>query len=235
MKERVAARSTAVRLASAANVLLPGTYAWGATVASPGFASGVGARVAAGVAIAALWLGAGLAPFWPRVGRALGITVFAGASLLTWTLAREAIAVDRIDVVRGCLGGLGWSLTMLGWGALRIEGPASPENTDASQAPLEPRRSLPITSRLLLGVAFVGAVGPLVAAWSVARAEHALLAQAAAVLAAIALVTVGGLAAVDGEQARTAGEPMVRLRGAGGGLVLLILGLSGGLLWSLFA
>lgn len=235
MAEPVAVTSMAVRLASAANVLLPGTYAWGATVASPGFASGGGARVAAGAALAALWVGAGLAPFYPRVGRALGITVFAGASLLTWTLARDAISVERIDAVRGCLGGLGWLLTMLGWGAMRAEAGVPAGNAHARPSPLEPRRSLPLTSWLLVGVAFSAAAGPLVAAWSVARAEHALLAQAAAVLAAIALVTVGGLAAVERNQASPVGAPSVRLRGARGGLALLVLGLSGGLLWRLFA
>jgi len=228
-------RSKASGLASAATVLLPGTYAWGATVASPGFSSGLGARVAAGAALGALWLGAVLAPFRPSLGRALGITVFAGASLGTWILSREVIAVDRIDAVRGCLGGLGWLFTVLAWGAVRPDGGAPDGGAEVRSARLEPRRSLPWSTWLLLGVAFAAAAGPLTAAWSVVRAEHALLAQSAAVLAAIGLIHFGGLAAAEREPTLAPGEPTLRLRTSWGTLTLLVLGLAGGLLWSLFA
>ncbi|GEM_PF-849949 len=235
MTEPVAGkRSLAPRLASAATVLLPGTYAWGATVAVPGFTSGPGARVAAGAALGALWLGAGLAPFRPRLGRALGITVFGGASLFTWILARDAVAVERIDAVRGCLGGLGWLLTVLAWGAVRADGGAPEGGADVGSSRLEPRRLLPRSTWLLLGVAFAAAAGPLMAAWSVVRAEHALLAQTAAVLAAIGLISAGGLAAAERDPTLAPGAPDLRLRNAWGTLTLLILGLAGGLLWSLF-
>ncbi|MBN2191624.1 MAG: hypothetical protein JW751_02310 [Polyangiaceae bacterium] len=223
------------RLAPLANVLAPGIYAWGATVAAPAFGGdgGLGSRLMALAALVALVAGAALALCHPPLGRGVGIAGFALLSLLTWVMVRDSLAVDRIDPVRGCLGGLGWMLTAIGWGGLRTE-ESAPEEQDMAVSPLEPRKRLAASTWLVLAIAFAGALGPLVMAWSVDRTEHALLAQTVAVLAAIGMATAGGLVAVDRLSIRVPVESGARLRHARLPLALLIFGLGGGLLWSLF-
>jgi hypothetical protein len=226
-----------VRIPAMLNVLLPGVYAWGATVAAPALVSGLWALLAAASALLALLLGVGIHPVAPRLGRGLGILAFTGLSMLTWALARPALALDRLDPIRACLGGFGWTLTAIGWGSLAGPVPSAvAESATAPSADLLPRKRLPLVRNVLvLGVALAGAFAATGTAWTVERQEPSLLAHAAAGLAALGLVTVGGIVVAERRQGRPPLEPRARLRGAAGGLVLLALGLLGGLLWALLA
>ncbi|MCC6215623.1 MAG: hypothetical protein IT376_12230 [Polyangiaceae bacterium] len=217
-----------------ATLVLPGAYAWLTTVVVPvaGRGGPGAARVAAGLGLGLLLLGAVMFARRPRVARALGIHGFAGASLLAWLLAGDAVSVARLEPVRAALGTVGWALHAFSWGNVRELGwiPEADERAIGA-APLQPRGSLPRGAYALLGVAVAGAVGLVALAWRVGREEAALLAHAAATLASVGLVTVAARVAV--ERGREAAEPRARLTGAAQELALLgALGVAG-VVWSL--
>lgn len=226
------------RTAALSGVLLPGVYAWSATVAAPAFDHG--GLTTVGPALAALLaLGAGVALVRraPRVGRALGVLGFAVLSAATWCGLGDELSVEWLDPWRGGFGALGWLLMAQGWGGLSTGSrePPSEAPREGAGFPLEPRRRLPATIGSLLVAALLGAIGPLAAAWTVTRPEHAFMAHATAVLAAIGMLTVGGTVALTRLTAPVVALPALRLRGAASALTLLVVGLAGGLLWALLA
>lgn len=214
------------RLIWRANVLLPGLYAWAATVAQPAMARGspVMGRVTALLALACLILGTVLAVEHPRPGRVLGILGFAVLSVGTWALLGHRVGVEQLEPVRACLGAVGWMLFAFGWGAVRTVGSVPEDDPNVvSGPPLRARGGLPSFANWVLGLAVTCALLPVLLAWRVTRPDHALFAHAGAALAAMATVTVGGIIAVERGQRRPAEPLAAGLRAASHSLSLLAL------------
>jgi hypothetical protein len=228
------ASSSARFLTTRANILLPGLYAWVATVVVPAFAresSGV-ARLTAVLALAVLVTGPFLASIHPRVGRGVGVFGFAGLALITWALCPLAVAIDRIDPIEACLGGVGWMLFAFGWGAVRDVGTIPEDDPHVvSGTPLRARDTLPTGALLVFVASLLGAGAPLAMAWRVARPQHALLAHAVAVLCAVAMVTVGIEVAVARTERRVERAPGQRMRTAARPLTVLVILVAAGVIW----
>jgi hypothetical protein len=188
-------RGEVVRL----RVLLPGLYAWAATVLSTVLAPGapVAARLGAGLAVLGLASGSLLLPSRPSLGRSLSLYLFVGASLGTWVAAGSLLSVDRLDPLRAALGALGWLLFALSWGTPRVASSVPEDDPHALPgAPLPARGSLPRGAVPILVLSLAGAAASLLLAWRVDRPRQALLAHAVAILVAVYLVNTGALLAV---------------------------------------
>jgi len=217
-----------------ANTVLPGLYAWLATVALPSSqrAASAGARVTAGLALLALLA----APFFvserPRVGRALGIYAFIGLSLLTWLLLGAGLVQTPGDPLLPALGAVAFALYALGWGSLRRRG-VVPEDAPnvIPGTPLQPRARPSALAAVVFGVILVAALAPVFLAFRVAEAQRALFAHAAAILAAILTVTVGSRVALALGQRRVLPPVAERLNAAAVSLSLLALVFGLGFLW----
>ena len=220
-----------------ANVLLPGLYAWALTVVAPAHAPSApsSAHVTAWMAPWALLGGVVLAPRWPRLARLLGINLFVGLCVLTWVLAGAAISAERVEPVESALGGFGWVLFALGWGAAPEPGRVPEDDPRVLPGPaLASRGALPRGNRLLLAVALVAALIPLAFAWTSQRAAHALLGQAVALLAALALVQSGALLSTERGRPQPVVAAPARFRSASSPLLLLGCTLLLGLVWALW-
>jgi hypothetical protein len=187
-------------LSRAPNVLLSGVYAWAVTVLYPTLGRGPGAlaRIACGTALVALVIGVVIGSRRSStLGRAIGLHGFVACCALTWILLGSYLSVERIEPLRAALGGVGWVLFAFGWGSPREHANIPEDDPRALPGePLTPRGRLPAGSGVLLSIATAGAAVPLLLAWRVARTPHALLAHAAAVAAAIALVSAAAEVAV---------------------------------------
>jgi hypothetical protein len=182
-------------LGGLATILLPGIYAWGATVAWPAFAvagSSPVARIAAGVSAALLFTGPLLARRHLRSGRALGVLGFVGASAAAWGALDAAIRPPQLDTVRGALGALAWGLFALGWGTFPGRTRLPEEDPHAVlTGRLPPRSQLPRGIALGFAGLLVTALGLPLLAWRVERPGVALLAHAVALAGSVALLGVG--------------------------------------------
>jgi hypothetical protein len=175
-----------------AAVLLPGLYAWGATVAWPAFttrSTSLPARIGALGAVVTLLLGLGLARRYPVLGRAIGVLGCLGCSAISWGALGNVLRVPPLDPVRAALGALAWGLFALGWGA--FPGTLGTQGEPAAASRLPSRGQLPLTTRLGFGLLVGVAVALPLLAWRVERPGVALLAQAAALAASVALLNVG--------------------------------------------
>jgi len=220
-----------------ANMLLPGLYAWALTVAAPAHAPSAprSAALTAWMAPWALLAGAILASRWPRVARLLGINLFVGLCLLTWILAGPAISAERVEPVEAALGGFGWVLFALGWGAAPEPGRVPEEDPRVLPGPtLGSRGALARGNRLLLAAALVAALIPLAIAWTSHRGVHALLGQGVALLAALALVQSGALLSTERGRPHPVVAAPSRFRSASSPLLLLGCTLLFGLVWALW-
>ncbi len=219
------------------NLLLSGLYAWFVTVAMPtyGARTEVLPKVSAACALVALIGGLLLASRAPRWGRAVTMGGFVGLSAVTWVLLGPVISPERLEPVRAALGGVGWVIFAFGWGVVREQG-AVPENDPRviSSTPLEPKRSLPSGTYVVFAVSLLGAAAPWFLAWLVVRSDHALLAQAAALVCSVAMVAAGTQVAIRRGQQWIRPRPAERLNAASPALAaLVILGMLGLVLWAI--
>ncbi len=224
-----AGHARAFELGGVATILLPGTYAWGATVAWPAFAvagSSAVAKLAAGLAAVLLFSGPLIARRHIKSGRALGVLGFVGASAAAWGALDAAIRPPQLDTVRAALGALGWGLFALGWGTFPGRTRLPEEDPHAVLS-----GRLPPRARLPRGVA-VGFAGLLVAslclpllAWRVERPGVALLAHAVSLAGSVALLGVGSRVLLASKGPARAAAPRLWL-----GLLCLWLAL-GALAW----
>ena len=190
-----ARHARAFELGGVATILLPGVYAWGATVAWPAFAvpgSSPVARLAAAVAAVLLFAGPLVARRHLRSGRALGVLGFVGASAAAWGALDAAIRPPQLDTVRAALGGLAWGFFALGWGTFPGRTRLPEEDPHAVlTGRLSPRARLPRG----VSIGFAGLLATALAlpmlAWRVQRPGVALLAQAVALAGAVALLGIG--------------------------------------------
>jgi len=200
-----AATAPTSSFAARSNMLLPGLLAWVATVGVPAAERGVGwaPRVLSVVALAAMVAGPIVLGWNPRLGRALGIHLALGASLVTWLLLGPNVGVLHLEPVRAAIGALAWVLFAFGWGSVRARGHVPEDDPRVLPgAALPARGSLPLSATVVVAIGVLGAALPLFSAWRVTRPSHALLAHAVALVAAIALVTGAARIAVDRQSYR---------------------------------
>jgi hypothetical protein len=188
-------RATSWReLRALAAVLLPGIYAWGATVAWPVFShrgASVPARAGAVAGVVALFVGLGLARSHPVVGRAIGVLGCLGCSAIAWGALGSGLRASELDPVRGALGALGWGLFALGWGGFPARLRAVEELESAASQRLPSRGSLPLATRAGFFGLVSFSVGLPLLAWRVERPGVALLAHAVALAGSVSLLNVG--------------------------------------------
>jgi hypothetical protein len=217
-------------------MVVPGVYAWLATVASPSIQEGApgGARWLALGALVALLLGPLVAFQRPFAGRLVLTIGFVGLSLGTWVLLSESLTFDRQDPFQAILGGLGWVLFAFSWGSHRRLWlvPEEHPNTIFGER-LEPRALLPVRARVLLSVALLGALCMLVLAWRVEGPRAALLAQATALGGSILVLTLSADLAVRPPSAPLPVSSDYRLARAARSLGLLAVALVVGAMWLL--
>lgn len=177
-----------------ATVLLPGLYAWGATVAFPAFASRVAspvARFAALGALVALLIGPILGRRRLRLGRAIGVLGFIGMAAAGWG-ALGAQLRNQLDPVRAALGALAWGLFALGWGSFPVRTRLPEDDPQAVGAGRsQPRARLPRVVSVAFGGLLAAALALPLLAWRVEKDGVALLAHAASLAGAVALTSVG--------------------------------------------
>lgn len=232
MSSRFASVANSSGLVAQANLLLPGLYAWSVTVAIPVRrepASPLAHGFAAAALVALLGSVLGLRRDL-RVARGFGIFGVPGLSLATWVvLSLSVVRRPWWDPLLGWLGGLGWVLYALGWGT-------ACQARDQTDSGATVQRALPARGRLPWGAApvlAVGVTGGLAAlgfGWASVSRAHGLLAQAVALLSAVALTQVAALVAVRLGTASDSARPAVRIRAAAGPLLVLGLLLLVGLL-----
>jgi hypothetical protein len=171
------------------DLLAPGLYAWGVTVAWPASErlASLEARIFALVALAALVLGAGLAFAWALTGRIIGIWIFLSACIASWAQMTPSLFLARLDPVQGLLGSFGWGLFALSWA--RQEKSAILPTSEGQPPTSPPRQALPWHAPILLAVVAAAALLPMVLAWWVKGLERALVAHVVALAGAVALVT----------------------------------------------
>src|SRR5688500_12015384 len=121
--------------------VVPGLYSWLATVLLPVTQRGasVGARLFAGIALAALLGAYVLFSKRGRVARWLGVYVFILSCLMTWALLGGQLRSDQLDPVRGALGAVGFLLHALAWGAPPKNLEDAPADNLVPGSPLQPR------------------------------------------------------------------------------------------------
>lgn len=229
-----AANPVARKLVTRANILLPGLYAWVATVMTPASFRGTStlARVFAMLALVALVAGPLVALDRERLGRAIGVLGFVALCVVTWVLLGSQISVQRLDPLRAALGGVGWALFAFGWGALRHRDHVPEEDPHAlAGAPLPARGRLPLGGAVIFGVGMLSALVPLLLAWRIDRTAHALFGHAVALLAAIAVVNAAAKIAVDRGRSRPLKPARLRVNAAVRPLAVLGMLLAAGLVW----
>jgi hypothetical protein len=204
------------------DLLAPGLYAWGMTVAWPAAQrrAPYPARVLAGAALASLLVCAVLTRVWPRGARIAGVWLFLGASLATWIMLARSIAPTHLDPVHGVLGAVGWAAFAIVWGGER-----APPDTSEAPARAPPWTDARRRTTLVMSLVAVAASLPMAFAWWVQNTERALLAHAVSLAAAIALVAQA--AELASPAPREAGPPPLpdrpRRRLAGAALPLAAL------------
>ncbi|MET0596131.1 MAG: hypothetical protein ABW133_25755 [Polyangiaceae bacterium] len=203
------------------DLLAPGLYAWGVTVAWPAshrlapFAS----RVLAGVALGALLVGSVASRFWPPL-RIAALWVVVATSLGSWVLLARAIDPSHLDPVHGLLGSVGWAAFAVVWGGERTRVPAPEPPGRPLPWPRERRRTV-----LLMSFLATAAAVPIALAWWVQTTERAMLAHAVSLAAGIALIArAADMAAPvrrEPQPLLAVDKPRRRLAGAAGPLAVL--------------
>jgi hypothetical protein len=178
-----------------ATILLPGLYAWGATVAWPAFSAHSAsalARLAAVLAAVALLSGPWVARRRLLLGRSIGVLGFVGLSAAAWGALESELRAPHLDAVRAALGAVAWGLFALGWGGFPGRTHLPEDDPHALVAArLPPRDRLSVGLGLAFSALLVTALALPLLAWRVERAGVALLAHAAALAGSVALLSVG--------------------------------------------
>lgn len=213
--------------------VLPGLYAWLATVALPVAQRGApwSARGAAVLAVLSLVGSFVLSSLRPRLSRWLGVYCFIAGCFSTWALLGVRLRADQLDAVRGALGAVGFLLHALAWGASPRDPEAEALDNLVPGLPLQPRQQAPRAGAFVLGGGIAIALLPMAVAFSVERPSASLLAHAAALGAG--LLVIGAATDVALRVGRPHPALAWRARGARAvwplGVLTLALGI--GLLW----
>jgi hypothetical protein len=172
------------------DLLVPGLYAWGVTVAGPVShrLASLSSRIFALIALVALVAGAALRVNAPSIARVIGIWVFLGSSVAAWASVGSPVTPAQLDPVQGTVGAVGWALFAIAWAAAKKPTNAPAEPSPVAAQPAVPRKRLPPSTPFLLAAVVVAACVPMAFAWGVENVERALLAHAISLAAAIALI-----------------------------------------------
>jgi hypothetical protein len=178
-----------LHLAEASRVV-PGLYAWVATVLTPVLQRGVSlpARAAALFAVAALLGSFALSGSRPRAARLLGVYGFMVGCFAAWAVLGPALRADQLDPVRGALGALGFLLHALAWGAAPRAPDAQPLDNLVPGAPLQPRHPPVRAGSWVLALGIGVSLLPVAFAFGVERPGGALLAHAVGTGCALLLI-----------------------------------------------
>lgn len=185
-----------LREGSTPTTLAAAVIAWALTLAPAGF-SRSSPFAAALLSVGALGAGIGgalVARTRPRLGRHLGISLFAALATGTWLLGSLSINPLRLDPVRGVLGAVAWGVFALSWSE-RWSSRVEPVPADPEAPLLLPRAALPPAAISVTGFGVALAVGYLALAFQVREPERALVSQAVALACAVAVVTASGVVA----------------------------------------
>jgi len=189
MPDAIHAQRRRLFLAEVSRVV-PGLYAWLATVLSPvlpGGASLVG-RVFALLALLALGGSFALSSGRPRVARWLGVYGFVGCCFGAWACLGPLLRTDQLDAVRGALGAVGFLLHALAWGAAPRGPDAEALDNLVPGAPLAPRHKPVRAASVVLTMGIALGLLPVACAFGVERQGASLLAHSAALGAAVLMV-----------------------------------------------
>jgi hypothetical protein len=170
--------------------VVPGLYAWLATVLAPVLPGGA-SLPSRGFALLALLALAGsfmLSASRVRVARLLGVYGFVTCCFGAWACLGPLLRSDQLDAVRGALGAVGFLLHALAWGAAPKGPDADALDNLVPGTPLSPRhKPVRVASAVLAGGIAVGLV-PVALAFAVERQGASLLAHSAALGASVLMI-----------------------------------------------
>ena len=189
MTDAIQAQRRRLFLSEVARVV-PGLYAWLATVLTPVLPRGASlpARGFAALALAALVASCVLSTNRPRVARVLGVYGFVASCFGVWACLGPLLRTDQLDAVRGALGAVGFLLHALAWGNVTREPDTGAADNLVPGTPLSPRHKSVRVASLVLGAGIAVALVPVALAFGVERQSASLLAHSAALGCAVALI-----------------------------------------------
>jgi hypothetical protein len=207
---------TELREGRAPTTMAAALIAWALTLAPSGFGRGA-SSLAAVLCVGALGAGLGgplVARARPRLGRHLGISLFAALSTATWLGGDNAIHPLRLDPVRGTFGAIAWGVFALSWSE-RWSARADPVPFDPEAPLLLPRAGLPLLATAIATLGVAAALAFVALGFQVRDPDRALVSQAVAVACAVAVVTAAGVVATSRGKHRPEGgrrltPPVVR-------------------------
>lgn len=191
-------------------LLLPGVYAWGMTLWAPLVAaqSHWAARACAALALVGIAVGAFVVHGAPTPARFIGVHGVLACATAAWLTSSSLVSPERLEPMSATLGSVGWALYAVGWGARHVE----PARAD-DRSPLEPRARLAAGATWIVAAAAMGALVLVALAFRETRAEHALFAHAAALLAGAGVLLTGATVAVERGRVGERGPAAQRLAG----------------------
>ncbi len=254
MSPRVARLAAALRgsagteLGSVAQSIVPGFYAWIATVAPTAWARGAPllAKVAALAGLALLGASAfaeARSPKWARATSVWGLTV---TSCLVWILAPGGImnpggnapallASSRLDVARAISGMVGWALfayASAAPAAVKTPPHTAPPAREAGTGDLKPRAAVPRGDILFVAGGTALALGLQLVGWRAVSPERALLIRLVSLAGGLALIGAATNIALARHKTRTFVPAKYRVRASLPWLIALaFLAMGGFLFW----
>lgn len=189
MPEAIHAQRRRLFLAEVSRVV-PGLYAWLATVLAPVLPGGA-SLFSRGFALLALVALAGsfvLSASQPRLARLLGVYGFVTCCFGAWACLGPLLRSDQLDAVRGALGALGFLLHALAWGAAPKEPDADALDNLVAGTPLTPRHKPVRGASGVLGLGIAAGLVPVALAFAVERQGASLLAHSTALGTAVLMI-----------------------------------------------
>ncbi len=230
-------RARAMSWARRLNIILPGSYAWGATLAYPVVLAGgpLPAWVScAGALGVLLWGGVRntVREDNSGFGGVLGFFALAGT---TWVLL-GAERMRLVEPLQAAFGSVGWLLCALGWGGGRNASSIPEEDPRVvSGVPLAARRRTPKRALLYFVLAGICAATVMLTVWMVERPAVGVLAHLVAIACASWILLVGAQLGRFASHTWSWGSGRERLLGASRALSLLVLVALAGLLVRILA
>lgn len=189
MTDAIHAQRRRLFLAEVSRVV-PGLYAWLATVLAPVLPGGA-SLFSRGFALLALLALAGsfvLSASQPRLARLLGVYGFVICCFGAWACLGPLLRSDQLDAVRGALGALGFLLHALAWGAAPKEPDADALDNLVPGTPLTPRHKPVRGASGVLALGIAAGLVPVALAFAVERQGASLLAHSTALGTAVLMI-----------------------------------------------
>lgn len=217
--------------------MVPGFYAWVATVAPTAWARGAPliAKVAALVGLALLGASAFSEARWPKWSRATSVWGLTLTSCLVWILSPAVLAPTRLDVARGISGMVGWALFAYASAAPAVVRSSTPSPARESvTGELKPRAIVPRGDILFVAGGTALALVLQLIGWRAVSPERALLIRLVSLSSGLALIGAATSVALARHKSRTLVPSKYRVRSSLPWLIALaFLGMGGFLFWLL--